>query len=385
MVSSVISRIGLRNASLAGNVVDLTFYEALQSWSGSLPADPQEWLFNHCVSKLMQIERGELSRSVSVDEIFQDHGFKESQLRLLFIYCDPRLSDKARVILILRDVCGFRVDELAIAFDVTATAIEDTLVKCKEVVIQNETLFLTPALLFSQHLESVHDTLYTMFNEGCVPGAGEMIRRDFCIEAMRLTRSMVEEPSIRDHDTFALFALMCLLASRFDSRLGTSGDILELELEDRSRWDRELIQVGVEYLKHAHTANTATRYILEGAIASVHCVAERYEETNWTVISGLYVRLGDMYTSPMNDLNQCAAMIHTAGPVKAMEFLQASAHLEWLRHHYLYYIIWGKIYLRLGKTVQSVEAYEKALSLAKLKAEQDFLHRKILTIQTHPN
>jgi predicted RNA polymerase sigma factor len=92
-----------------------------------------------------------------------------------------------------------------------------------------------------------------------------------------------------------------------------------------------------------------------------------------------------MNSSPTNDLNRCVALLHTAGPLKAMEFLRDSVHVEWLRHHYLYYVMIGKIYLRLGRTLQSVTAYEKALSLAKLKAEQDFLHRKILTIQTHLN
>jgi RNA polymerase sigma-70 factor (ECF subfamily) len=385
MLSSVIACVGLKNASLAVNVVDSTFNDALELWPTSVPTDPQEWLFTQCHSRLIEIQGHVEPRVLPVEEVFHDGEFKYSQLRLLFIYCDPRLSEKARMILILRDLCGFRVDELVYAFDVHNGAIEDTLAQSIDVVIQNETLFLSPERLFSEHLEYVHDTLYAMFKEGCEPGAGEEIRREFCIEAMRMTRVMVEDPAVRNHDTFALFALMCLQASRFDSRLGTSGDLLELELQDRSRWDRELIQVGVEYLKHAHSSNAVTRYILEGAIASVHVVAERYEETNWSVIVGLYNRLADLNSLPMNDLYRCAAMVHTAGPMKALEFLQDSAHLAWLHSHYLYYVMMGKIYLVSGRTVQAVMAYEKALSLAKLKAEQDFLHRKILTIQTHLN
>jgi RNA polymerase sigma-70 factor, ECF subfamily len=128
-----------------------------------------------------------------------------------------------------------------------------------------------------------------------------------------------------------------------------------------------------------------TRFIIEAAIASVHCVAERFEDTNWEVIAGLYDRLSAIQSAPWVDLAHAASLYYSGSAEQALNRLQSSSHQKSLSNFYLYHVVLGKIYNNLGKPQEAVSAYEKALSLATLRAEQDFLNRKILTIQTHLN
>ena len=400
MVSSLVSYFGLTNFALAEDIVQDTFVAALDQWALSVPDDPQAWLFRVCRNKTINVlqkkgthvvdassvsEKGMTDRTM--EHLFLDHEIKDNQLRLLFACCHPSLSPKSQIIFILKYLCGLKVEEISRALVMNDDAVMKNLSRSKETLSQEIKTLQVPFLMRShERLNSVHTSIYLLFNEGYAATQGEeMIRRDLCIEAMRLIRSIVDIPEIRNHDTFALFALMCLHASRFDSRIGTGGEVIELELQDRTKWDRDLIQVAVQYLRHAHESNKATRFIIEAAIASVHCVAEKFEETNWSLIVGLYDRLSEIQSTPFVDLNRSVAIYYASGPVAALDSLQQSKHLSWLSNYYLYHAMLGKINAGIGKTQEAVLCYEKALSLAKLKAEQDFLYRKILTIQTHLN
>lgn len=401
MVASLISYFGLKNFSIAEDIVQDTFVTAIEKWPfEGLPDNPQAWLFRVCKNKTINLlEKGGTKvsgQSIDVnsgtvdyqlEHLFLDHEIHDNQLRLLFACCHPVLSPKAQLVLILKNLCGLKVEEVGKALLMTSDAVTKMLSRSKKTLVEEHVQLQVPFLLRShERLNIVHTAIYLMFNEGYSATGGDVvIRKDLCIESMRLIKSILEIKSVRNHDTFALFALMCFHTARFEARVGTAGEIIELEQQDRLHWDRDLISVGVQYLRQAHDTNKITRFILEAAIASVHSIAEKFELTNWTVIVGLYDRLAALQSTPFVDLNRAVAIYYAAGPEDALNALSNSNHLSWLKNYYLYYAVLGKIYTTLKRNVEATKAYEKALSLTTLRAEQDFLRTKLLTIQIHLN
>jgi RNA polymerase sigma factor (sigma-70 family) len=401
MVSSLISYFGLKNFALAEDIVQETFVTAMDKWAvEGMPDDPQAWLFQVCKNKTinalqkpstkimegMQLQDAGILDS-RLEHLFLDHEIKDNQLRLLFACCHPTLSPKAQLILILKNLCGLKVTEIARALLMTDDAVMKSLTRSKQTLSTENVSLYVPFLMRSHdRLNIVHTSLYLMFNEGYSASQGnDLIRSDLCIESIRLVKTILDIPEIRNHDTYALFSLMCFHSARFDARLGTEGEIIELEHQDRSKWDKELIKLGVHYFKEAYNTNKTSRFVLEAAIASVHSIAKKFEQTNWPVIVGLYDRLTELQSTPFIDLNRAVALYYARGPQEALNALENSRHLSWLKNYYLYYATLGKIYIALNQNSKAVSNYEKALSLTTLKAEQDFLQKKILTIQTNMN
>jgi RNA polymerase sigma-70 factor (ECF subfamily) len=398
MVSSLLCCLGLNNFDLADDIIEETFRIVNEQWTDLQPDDYSERIIDICKTTTIQILQQKnaagVSFNVQVDDMDErlDHAFeknelRENQLRLLFTCCHPALTIKSQAILVLRNLCGLKIPEISRTLVMNDEAVSRNLSGSFKRLVDEEASLDSSIIMSSpSRLDAVHACVHFLFSEGYYSNhENDVVRRDLCVESMRLIRNLIDDSNLRNHDTFALFALMCLHASRFDSRIGTSGELLELELQDRSKWDRELIQVGVQYLKHAHASNEVTRFIIEAAIASVHCVAERFEDTNWEVIAGLYDRLSAIQSAPWVDLAHAASLYYSGSAEQALNRLQSSSHQKSLSNFYLYHVVLGKIYNNLGKPQEAVSAYEKALSLATLRAEQDFLNRKILTIQTHLN
>jgi RNA polymerase sigma-70 factor (ECF subfamily) len=219
-----------------------------------------------------------------------------------------------------------------------------------------------------------------LFNEGYYATDGDkLIRKDLCLEAMRLIRGIAEIQEIRNGDTYALLALMCFHSARFEARTDSAGEIIELEMQDRTTWDKDLISLGMQYLKQAKEFNKISRFLLEAAITSIHCTAKTFIETKWDIINGLYDQLCKIYSSPFNDLNKAVTVFYLKGGPAALHVLEVSVHLNWLKNYYLYYAFLGKVFQSEGKIAEAKVQYEKAMNLTKLTAEQNFLRRKIET------
>jgi RNA polymerase sigma factor (sigma-70 family) len=402
MVSALVSYFGLSNFAVAEDIVQDTFVTAVEKWKvEGRPNDPSAWLFRVCKNKAINhLQKpgtpvfGDFINPVTrlenymdpIENLFLDHEIKDSQLRLLFACCDPRLSPKSQVALILKNLCGLKVDEIASALLMSEEAVMKSLSRSKQTLSDGGILSVPDVNASAARLNIVHTAIYLMFSEGYSATEGEaVIKRELCIEAMRLIKVILEIHHLRNHDSFALMALMCFHSSRFDSRIGTEGELIELEDQDRNLWDKELIRLAINYLKNAHDTHETSRFIYEAAIASVHCIAEKFADTNWPVIVGLYDRLSEIQRTPFVDLNRAVAIFYSKGADEALTELRKSHHQSWLKNYYLYYALLGKIYSAIGNGLEAIRHYEKALSLTRLRAEQEFLKRKILSLQVMMN
>jgi RNA polymerase sigma factor (sigma-70 family) len=399
MVSSMICYFGLSNFAVAEDIVQDTFTAAVERWErDGQPDDPTAWLYRVCKNKAINHLRKKGSAVHNADEddrnnkaefpadFFLEHEIKDHQLRLLFACCDDRLSPKAQIMLILRNLCGLRVEEIANALLMNPEAVTKSLTRSKQTLSSGSTLNVPSLFESRDKLKVVHTAIYLLFMEGYSATAGdETIRRELCVEAMRMVKILLETNGLGDHDSNALMALMCFHSARFEARVTVEGELVELECQNRNEWDKELIRLGIHYLKAAHDTNETTRFIYEAAIASVHCIAEEFASTNWAVIAGLYDRLSEIQSTPFIDLNRAVAIFYSKGPGESLRALKQSNHQAWLRNYYLYHALMGKIHATLGDGLDAIRCYEKALSLSGLRAEQEFLKNKITALKVMMN
>jgi RNA polymerase sigma-70 factor (ECF subfamily) len=227
-------------------------------------------------------------------------------------------------------------------------------------------------------LPAVLEILYLLFTEGYSSAQPDkVIRHELCDEAIRLGRLLDDHPVGAAPETAALLALMYLNAARFDSRVDGAGGLLLLEEQDRSLWDRDLIQVGISYLHRAARGEIFTRYHAEAAIAVEHCLAPTYEATNWAEIARLYQMLDGVAPSPINTLNRSIAIAEWKGPGAGLALLEALNPPTWLLGYYLWDATLGELYRRSGNLERATAHLTRALSAAPTDAERALLRRRL--------
>jgi RNA polymerase sigma-70 factor (ECF subfamily) len=230
----------------------------------------------------------------------------------------------------------------------------------------------------ASRLPAVLEVLYLLFTEGYSSAQPDaLIRHELCEEAIRLARLLDEHPVGAVPETAALLALMYLDAARFDSRVDGAGGLLLLEEQDRSRWDRELIHLGVSYLARAARGEVFSRYHAEAAIAAEHCLAPTYKETRWAEIARLHEMLDRIVPSPIHTLNRSIALAEWQGPDAGLALLEALNPPPWLLGYYLWDATLGELYRRRGDREQAVAHLTRALEAAPTRAEQSLLQRRL--------
>ncbi len=262
--------------------------------------DPAQTQRIHELFRLEKYLDSEWTLSTTVEEAFEEEVIRDDQLRMIFMCCNDTLSLENRITLILKTLCGFSVPAIARALLTTEPTINKRLYRTRRGLEGVDFTLPTPEALPAA-LETVHAVLYLLFNEGCLSTGEQPVSQEMCHEAMSLTKLLVDEPTLSNSDTVALLALMCLVVARLESRLDAQGHLIPLDRQDRSLWDRQLIDQGLAYLGRTAQMETvrAGRYHLEAAIASRHCDADRFEETDWPSICNLYDRLIEASPSPL--------------------------------------------------------------------------------------
>lgn len=227
-----------------------------------------------------------------MDEAFDDDWARDDQLRMIFMCCRPEMAPENRLPLILRTLCGLTIPAIARALLTTEAAINKRLYRTRK-SLNGLSFELPPKEELAGTLETVHTALYLLFNEGYLSTGEAPVLWELCQNAMRLTRLLVDEPSVSNSDTLALMSLMCFAQACLDSRVDADGHLVPLDRQDRSSWDRALIRSGFVYRARSAQmeAVVAGRYYLEAAIAGRHCSATSFEETDWDSICNLYERL----------------------------------------------------------------------------------------------
>jgi len=314
----------------------------------------------------------------AVDEAFAAPAIRDDQLRMMFSCCHPDLAEPVQVALVLNILCGFGAAEIASAFLASRAAVEKRISRGKAVLAASTELFDLADAEFAPRLSAVRRALYLLFNEGYHGASAEAaVRADLCTEALYLTTLLVEFPPTATPETFALVALMCLQAARLPTRLDAAGELTPLVEQERSKWDRQLVDRGVALLERAATGDAVSAYHVEAAIAAAHARAPSVAETEWTQIVGLYDRLMTIAPSPVVALNRAIAIAERDGPERGLDALRGIAAADRLRRYPFYPAAMGELERRRGNLAAAQRHFESAAALARNAVERRFLERRV--------
>lgn len=376
---------------LAEEVLHEAFAAAIEQWPREgMPANPRAWLvstgrfkaidfmrrrtrFDSSVAKLTQ----ELEKIPNGIENWDDAAFRDDHLRLIFTCCHPTLPPDTQVALTLREVCGLTTEEIASAFLTTASTMAQRIVRGKAKIRDARIPYQLPALdEIPDRLDSVLSVIYLIFNEGYSASSGASVTRaDLSAEAIRLGRVLLE--LLPDSEVMGLLALMLFHESRRASRSTPAGDIVLLEDQDRSLWDRDLIAEARQLVERALASRLIGPYTIQAAIASVHAEAQTPEQTDWPRIVTLYNLLLRAAPSPVIELNRAVAVAMRDGPEAGLALVDAILERGELGNYHLAYAARADLCRRSGKTAEARAAYQRALLLTNQEPERRFLERRI--------
>lgn len=394
MVSVLTKIFGIANLEMVEDVVQETFLSAFQNWvQNGIPENPPAWLFSVARNKALNILKHnkfsvltDFSESPSeptpfslLDNFYRTELINDDMLRMMFVCCNPGISQKNQIIIILKLLCGFSTAEIAKAFLTNEETISKSIYRTKEFFRNKKINFEIPSEeQLRNRTESVLASIYLIFNEGySSTETPEIIRNDLIYDALYLCKLLSENKHTRIPETYALMALICFHASRFESRLSAEGEIILLSDQDRSKWNSELIEKGNEFMNRSAFGFTISNYHLEAALAFEHCRAKTFEETNWNRIIELYDKLSENSPSPVTELSRAAAILQKDGAEAALKAIEGIKEKKKLEAYYLYHSLLGEIYSRLNNKKKAKEFYQTAIKLTRSETEKKLLKRKI--------
>ena len=402
MVSVLTKIFGTENLETAEDVVQDTLLLALQIWKiKGIPENPSAWLYRVAKNKAIDIIRrnkhsvqydfsdserilltSEYTLSTVMDNLWTDELVKDDLLRMMFACCHPEISVENQITLILKTLSGFSTAEIAKAFLTSEDTVSKRLYRTKEFFRKKKIKLEIPSVdELKCRTEGVLNSIYLLFNEGYnSTHAEDLIRKDLVNEALLLCRLLTENTNTQQPETFALMALMCFHASRIESRLSSTGEIILLAYQDRSKWDYELIDLGNEYMNKAAFGDAISTYHLEAAIAFEHCIAKSFEETNWQRILKLYEWLCQIAPSPITELNKAIVIMQVHGEIEALKAIENISDQKKLQSFYLYHSLLGEIYSKLGQPTKAKQFFETAIQLTQSSIEKKLLKEKISSL-----
>jgi RNA polymerase sigma-70 factor, ECF subfamily len=368
------------------------FRAALEQWPvEGVPANPRAWLVStgrfkaidgiRRDSRFAAMEDFEsFAETVPAEPEAEREAIEDDRLRLIFTCCHPALATDAQVALTLREVCGLRTEEIAHAFLTPAPTLAQRIVRAKNKIRDAAIPYEVPqGAQLDERLDGVLRTIYLVFNEGYSASSGEALTRaDLCLEAIRLGRLLVA--LLPQPEAMGLLALMLLQESRRTARATATGDVITLEEQDRSRWDRSLIAEGVALVEQALASRRFGLYAIQAAIAAVHAEAPSSAETDWNEVVGLYDALLAMDASPVIELNRAVAVGMRDGPAAGLGLIDAILQRGDLAGYHLAHAARADLCRRLGRGAEARMSYERALELSQQEPEKRFLRRRIAEI-----
>jgi RNA polymerase sigma-70 factor, ECF subfamily len=379
----------LGDFDLAEEALHDAFAAAVEQWAESgVPANPRAWLVSAGRFKAIDGMRRRARFDASLTELarqlegkppaeWADESIEDDRLRLIFTCCHPALPPDAQIALTLREMCGLTTEEIARAFLTAAPTIAKRIVRAKAKIRDARIPYEVPSGAdLPQRLDSVLQVIYLVFTEGYAASSGESLTRPgISGEAIRLGRLLVKlfpEPEVQ-----GLLAVMLLHESRRGARSSREGELILLDDQDRSRWDRALIHEGIALVERALASRRSGPYTLQAAIAAVHAEAATAAATDWRQIVGLYDALLRANPSPVVELNRAVAVAMRDGPLAGLALIDAILAGGALQDYYLAHSARADLCRRLGKTAEARASYEKALSLARPEPARRFLARRL--------
>jgi len=388
----------LGDFDLAEEALHEAFRAALEQWPrDGVPENPRAWLVSAGRFKAIDAVRRDARMDALDDEAAEaipapdeteswgSRDIEDDRLRLIFTCCHPALPPDAQVALTLREVCGLTTEEIAHAFLTAAPTLAQRIVRAKNKIRDARIPYQVPGPReLPERLDSVLRVIYLVFNEGYAASSGATLtRHDLSGEAIRLARLLVELLAEQDseHEAMGLLALMLLHESRRAARATPSGDLVLLEEQDRSLWDRALIADGTALVERALASRRAGPYTLQAAISAVHAEAASAGATDWAQIVALYDLLARMEPSPVVELNRAVAVAMRDGPAAGLALVDAILARGDLADYRLAHAARADLCRRLGRKAEAVAAYERALALTRQEPERRFLARRLAALQ----
>jgi RNA polymerase sigma-70 factor, ECF subfamily len=378
----------LGDFELAEEALHEAFRAALEQWPrDGVPDRPRAWLVSagrfKAIDQLrrqarfepLDIERHDVAAEETSSAILE--GVPDDRLRLIFTCCHPALAPDAQVALTLREVCGLATEEIAAAFLIPAPTLAQRIVRAKTKIRDARIPYEVPAASeLPERLEPVLRVVYLVFNEGYAASSGtSLVRHDLCAEAIRLARLLVE--LLPEPEAMGLLGLMLLQDSRRTARISASGELVLLDEQDRSLWNRAQIEEGTALVDRLLAARRIGPYTLQAAIASVHARAPDAGATDWRQIVVLYDALLHLEPSPVIQLNRAVAVAMRDGPASGLALVDALLERGELADYRLAHAARADLCRRLGRTAEARAAYQRALELTGQEAERRFLARRL--------
>ncbi len=380
---------GIEHIEIAEDIASDTFLMATEMWGlKGLPENPTAWLyvvaknkakdyFKHNAIFNNKVAKGISTSMPVIEETYIDLSEKnitDSQLQMMFAICNPSISVEAQIGLSLRILCGFGIDEIAEAFLTKKETIKKRLLRAKEALRREKVKIEFPRNNeINKRLDTVLTTLYLLFTEGYYSSNQDtIIRKELCVEAMRLTYLLIENEATNIPKANALLSLMCFHSSRFEARTNSNGEIILYQDQDETLWNKELIDKGEYYLNLASQGYSISKYHLEAGIAYWHTIKTDTKE-KWENILQLYNQLLQIEYSPIAALNRTYALSKAR---KKAEAIIEAEKLNLAENH-LYHSLLGELYNNIDH-VKSVSHFKTALTLAKSSADKAFISNKIL-------
>jgi RNA polymerase sigma-70 factor (ECF subfamily) len=381
MVAVISNHFGLQHIEIAEDIVSETFLQAAETWGvKGVPPNPPAWLYAVAKQKTLSFfRRNKIFEQKVIPEItalqqqddlidelnFSFNNIRDSQLQMLFAICDPAIASEAQIGLALRILCGFGIDEIAEAFFSNKETINKRLFRAKEKLrTEKIKMELPPENEIAGRLSNVLHIIYLLFSEGYFSKTqNEILRKDLCIEAMRLGKMLTEYEKTNRPETNALMALMCFHASRFDARRTSENEIVLYGDQDVSLWNDELIAQGIYFLNLSAKGDEISSYHLEAGIAYWHCIKD--DNNKWPEILKLYDNLLLINYSPAVALNRLFALYKVKGAVAT---LKEAKHLQ-LENNYFYFLLMAELYQDIDRH-EAQSNLQKAFQLARTDAER---------------
>jgi RNA polymerase sigma-70 factor, ECF subfamily len=395
ILASLIRALG--NFELAEDALQDAFAAAVEQWPGEgAPKNPAAWIISTARHKAIdkarrqtwfRERRDEIQRMVEFEMTPESddgaNSFPDERLRLIFTCCHPAINRDAQIALSLRTLCGLTTEEIARAFLTPAVTMAQRIVRAQRKIRAAGIPYEVPSGdTLPERLESAMAVIYLVFNEGYSASEGEeIVRRDLCAEAIRLAR-MLSTLMPQQAEARGLLALMLLHDSRRDARTDSSGDLILLEDQDRSRWDYRQIDEGLGLVAQVMSDSVPGPYAIQAAIAAEHARARRPEDTDWTRIARLYARLLEIRAIPVIALNHAVALAMAHGMPRGLELIEELEASGELSDYYLMWSAKADLLRRMGSLNEAAAAYRRALEVVSNNADRRFLARRLKEVES---